>query len=103
MERQNLIEFRGAFPHVQKEIQPRRHRDAKTQSFFSIAAQAMAGKADEDVFEGGLADGESGNLLGEGLDEDGDEFGCVLFFEADGGIELLRVDLEFVANRRRKA
>src|SRR5437763_11386906 len=69
----------------------------------SISSEPMAGEADENVFEGGLADGEGEDLVGKRFDKDGDEFGCVLFFKAQGGIDYLRFDLEFFAELSRKA
>src|SRR5258706_15042013 len=77
-----------------------RRKDAEN---FLFGDQSMAGEADENVFEGWFADGKGEDLIGEGFDQDGDEFGGVLFFEAQGGIDYLRFDLEFFAKLTREA
>jgi hypothetical protein len=60
--------------------------------------KSAAGGADEDVFEGGFAEGDGADKAGEGFDELGDELVPAIALDAERVVDGDGFDLEFIAD-----
>src|SRR5882672_11864001 len=97
MEKTNIRRFQFAMLSSQKKYNRGGAETQRRGEDFLFSGQPMAGEADKNVFERGFADGEREDLFGQGFDKHRDKFGSVLFFEADAGIDQLRLDVELFA------